>query len=440
MPSANAFKYQTVWTKEYQKSNWAQPVYPVIADLQFKDDLQIGDTVKRRYRTNPIFANDLASDGGYTPQYYVEGEESFTISKQKEASVTIVKPSVLHTDLDVTKSYGVQLSNAVWQDIEGDTLYAAYAGAGSTIDNGNFGGSAGDGITASISNVADIPVLAMEIYRGKNVVIDHSKRFGQLPYEDYGGMKTWIMPPQLWTVIEKYMIARITVTGDTVVANGYNGRFGQFECFVVNTLPFTTRLALSVNPTDGDTITIKGVTITFKSTVDAGTTAGQVKIASTVALTNTNLAAFLNAPNTTVADATNAGYNSLAAATISEGGFTISKAAALHGLVATADATGVTIYIKGVGKQTVSSVFTSGSNLFTVAKQCVQSLFVIAKNVCLAIRKEPEIYENPVSRKIARDYVMWTVYDNKVFQDQARAIIALSLAASAFNTYSNVHA
>jgi len=50
------------------------------------------------------------------------------------------------------------------------------------------------------------------------------------------------------------------------------------------------------------------VTITFKSTVDAGVTAGQVKIATTAALTVTNLVAFLNAPNTTVADAANAGY------------------------------------------------------------------------------------------------------------------------------------
>lgn len=212
MPTANTFKYQTIWTKEYQKSNWAMPVYPVIADMQFKDDLQIGDTVKRRYRTNPIFTNDLGSDGGYTPQYYVEAEESFSISKQKEATVRIPKPQVLHTDLDVAKSYGVQLANAIWQDIEADTLYTAYANAGSTIDDGNFGGTSGNGLTPSISNVADIPVIANEIYRGKNVVIDMTKRFGKLPYEDYGGMKTWILPPQLWSVIEKYMIARITVT------------------------------------------------------------------------------------------------------------------------------------------------------------------------------------------------------------------------------------
>ena len=41
MPSANTFKYQTIWTKEYQKSNWVMPVYPVIADMQFKDDLSV---------------------------------------------------------------------------------------------------------------------------------------------------------------------------------------------------------------------------------------------------------------------------------------------------------------------------------------------------------------------------------------------------------------
>lgn len=440
MPTNNTFKYQTIWTKDYQKSNWAMPVYPVIADLQFKNDLQVGDTVKRRYRTNPIFANDLGSDGSYTAQQYVENEESFTISKQKEASVRIPKPQVLMTDLDVAKSYGVQLSNAIWQDIEADTLYTVYNSAGSTLDDGSFGGTSGNGLSVSIGNIADIPVIANETFLGKNVVINNNIRFGKLPYEDYGGMKCWIVPPQVWTYIQKYMIARVTVNGDQYAVNGYRGNFGDFEVFVANTLPYTTRLALSVNPTDGDTITIKGVTITFKSTVDAATTAGQVKIASTAALTVTNLVAFLNAPSTTVADATNAGYNSLGSATISEGGFTTSKALALHGLVATDGTTYVDIVGKGWGKQTVSSSFTSASNAFTTAKQCVQSLFVIAKNVCLAIRQEPEIYENPVSGKVARDYVMWTVYDNKVFQDQARAIIKLSVAANGFTSYSNVHA
>lgn len=439
---ANTFQYKQIWTSTYQKSNWAMPVYPVIADLQFTAGLKLGDTVHRRYRSNPIVANDMGADGGYTVQNYVEADETYTISKQKEATVRIVKPTVLHTDLDVTTSYGTQLSNALYQEIDGDTLNAVRAGAGQAIDDGSFSGTAGDGLSVSISNIADIPVLAMEKFMGTNVVYSNNMRFGKLPYEDYGGLLTWIVPPQVWTVIQKYMLVRNTPSGDNAVTNGYMGQFGQFNIFISNSLPFTARLALATNPTDGDTITIKGVALTFKSTVDGGVTAGQVKIASTAALTITNLAAFLNAPGTTVADATNAGYNSLAAATLSEGGFTITKANALHGLVATANSTSLDIVMKGTGKVTVSASLTTASNLWTLAKQQVHSIFTVAKNVSLAVRQDPEIYENFVSNAVAKDYTMWTVYDNKVFRDQARASIDLAVRcdATSFTTYSNVHA
>jgi hypothetical protein len=441
---ANTFKYQTIWTKEYQKSNWAMPVYPVIADTQFKSELSVGDTVKRRYRSNPIFAKTPGSDGSYTVQNYVEAEESFTISKQREATVRIVKTELLHHDLNATKSYGVQLSNALWQEIDGDTLNAGRAGAGNSIDSANLGGTSGEGITVDLTNIADLPLIAMEKFRGTNVVYNSNMRFGKLAYDEYAGMLCWIVPPQVWTVIQRYLMARGTPLGDKVTTNGYEGRYGDFEVFVSNNLPFTTRLALSVNPTDGDTITIKGVTLTFKSTVDAGTTDGQVKIASTAALTVTNLVAFLNSTlEADVADATNAGYNGFGtASTVSEGGFTVRKSDALHGISATDGTTYLDILMKGTGKVTVSSSFTSGSNGFTAARQVVHSLFVIGKNICLAVRKEPDIYENPVSGAIARDYTMWTVYDNKVFIDQARAIIDLSVRsdATAFTAYSNVHA
>lgn len=421
------------------------PVYPVIADLRFQAGLEIGDTVHRRYRTNPIFANDMGSDGSYTVQNYKEGDETFTISKKKEATVRIVKHEVLMTDLDTAKSYGSQLSNALFNEIDGDTLYTAYANAGTTIDDGSFsGGTAGNGLAVSSANITDIPAGSMEVFTGKNVVYNKNLRFGKLAFEDYGGMLTWIMPPQVWTEITKYMLSRATVLGDQVVTNGYEGRFGQFECFTSNNLPFTTRLALSVNPTDGDTITIKGVVLTFKSTVDAGTTDGQVKIASTAALTVTNLVAFLNSGlKTDVADATNAGYNGFGtASTLTENGFVIAKADALHGISAVDGTTYLDIVMKGTGKVSVSSSFTSASNIFTVAKQVVHSILMVGKNISLAIRKDPSMYENPVPGAVSRDYTMWTVYDNKVFRDQARAIIDLAVlcSQSSFTAYSNVHA
>lgn len=438
---ANEFKYKTVWTKEYQKSNWAQPVYPVIADLQFSEGLSMGDTVKRRYRTNPIFSNDLSSDGSYSPQNYKEGEESFTITKQKEASVRIVKPDVLHTDLDITKSYGKQLANAIYNTIDGDVLNAARAGAGSTISAGDLGGTSGDGISLSIANIAELPLIAIEKFRGSNVVYDLNKRFGKLAYEDYDGLMTWIMPPQVYTWVDRYLMAKGTPLGDQVTVNGYSGVFGKFSCFVNNNLPFTARLALGANPTDGDTFTVKGVTFRFKTTAVAN---GDIELGGTAALTADNVVTALNALTTNVTNVYDAWVDGTD--TVTEGGFTIDKSRALQGISATDGTTYVDILMKGTGKVTVSNSFASALNGFSTATtaplQIVHSLFMIGKNVSLAVRQDPEIYENPVSGKIARDYVMWTVYDMKVFRDQARAIIDLLIRcdATSFATFTNVHA
>src|SRR5882672_10004144 len=146
---SNTFSYAQVWTGDFQKSNWAVPIYPVISDLQFSAGLKIGSTVNRRYRNNPIFAKTLGSDGSYSVQNYSEANQTFTISKQKEASVRIVEAEILHTDLNTTKSYGAQLSNAIYQEIDGDTLNTARAGAGQTIDSGTLGGTSGQGIALS---------------------------------------------------------------------------------------------------------------------------------------------------------------------------------------------------------------------------------------------------------------------------------------------------
>jgi hypothetical protein len=436
---ANTFSYKQVWTNEYQKSNWAVPVYPVIADLQFTAGLQVGDTVNRRYRNNPIFSKTLGTDGAYNVQTYSEANETFQISKQREASVRIVKPTVLMTDLNVTESYGKQLANAIYQEIDGDTLDACRANAGQTIDDGSFGGTAGNGLSVSISNIANIPVLAMEKFMGANVVYNTNTTFGKLAYEDYGGMLSWIIPPQVWTIIQQYFMARMTPGGDQVQTNGFKGQFGNFNLFVSTNLSMTARLALGVNPTDGDTFTIKGVTLRFKSALAAD---GDIVIGVDFGTTCTSVAAALNALTTTTA--TFQGFSS--SDTISENGYTIAKSDALHGLSATANSASVDIVLKGTGKQTLSNSLTSASNGFattaTAPLQIVSSIFMVAKNVSLAVRQDPEIYENPVSNSIARDYVMWTVYDNKVFKDQARAIIVLKIRAdnASFATYSNVHA
>jgi hypothetical protein len=307
-----------------------------------------------------------------------------------------------------------QLSNAIYQEIDGDTLNALRAGASTTLDDGSFGGTSGNALTVGIGNVADIPVMAMERFMGANVVYNSNLRFGKLAYGDYGGMLCWIIPVQVWSVIQKYMIARNTPQGDQATVNGYRGMFGDFNLFVSNNLPFCWRLDLGANPTDGD-----------------------IKIGATAADTADNTVAALTRsrprPPTTTRGSLRTPCRRTATPSLRPRRYTAWY---------TDGTTYVGLVLKGAGKQTVSTSFTSSSNAFTAAKQYVASLFTIGKNVSLAVRQDPEFWHDKVDGKIAENHVMWTVYDNKVFQDQARAHIVLKARAdaSSFAAYSNVHA
>lgn len=65
---------------------------------------------------------------------------------------------------------------------------------------------------------------------------------------------------------------------DSTLKNGYAGGFLGIGCYKNNNLPHTTKL--NKDPANGDTITINGVKITFKTTPS---TAGDVKVGSNLA-------------------------------------------------------------------------------------------------------------------------------------------------------------
>jgi len=162
MPSANTFKYRLL--NAYTEVEWAMPVYPSLRDMQFKDDLQVGDTGQTRYRSNPIFARTLVLTADYTPQYYVEGERVLLDRKQKEATVRI-RSRRCFTRTSVTESYGASSQTRSGKKSKA-TRSTPLISARTTID---------DGISAAPpersldrhQHIADIPVLAMEIYRGR---------------------------------------------------------------------------------------------------------------------------------------------------------------------------------------------------------------------------------------------------------------------------------
>ena len=404
---------------EYQMSHYREPVYQIFADSRLEPSLEKGQTVSRSYASD-VVVNDMGADGSYQTQAITDTAETLTIDKEKEASIYIKKLDVLQAHLPLKKKYGRKLGNALVNQIDGDVLLAVYQGAGTTLDDGDFSGTSGNGFTVTATNVATVFTTAMQKLRLKNVV--YNKRFKSsagMKLEVPEGMPSAAISPEILTYIELYLGGKDTLLGDQVSRNGYAGYFMGFELFVSNALPWTGSLAIATQPTDGDTVTINGVTFTFKTTL--GSTAGNVLIGASADTANTNLAALINAPGTTTSEGV---------------ALSATDQKLLKNITATADTTNnvMTVVASGWGTVVVSGTLTASADVWTTTKQILHNIFALSKSISLVIQKNPSLEENPVSGKIGRDYIAWTAYGSKVFKDQAPQIVEFAVNSSSFTS------
>ena len=140
-------------------------------------------------------------------------------------------------------------------------------------------------------------------------------------------------------------------------------------------------MALTTNPTNGDTLVVR-VTITFVSTLSAASGAGEVHIASTVDITRANLVEFLNNPTSSEAEATDTGYSSLSSAnqTTWFGMFD-------SGVVATNDNTAnTTLVVRGAGRLILSETLTDGTDAWS--KNFIHVYYGKRVRLMLLCRKE----------------------------------------------------
>lgn len=409
--------FKTVFSAEYQMSHFKEPVYQILADTRLESALTKGQTIARSFASD-VQVNDMGADGSYSTQAITDTQETLVINKEKEASIYIKKLDELQAHLPLKQKYGRKLANALINQIDGDVLLAAYQNAGTTLDDGSFAGTAGNGHTATASNIATVFTTAMQKLRLKNVV--YNKRFqGGMKLEVPEGMPIAVISPEILSYIELYLGGKDTLLGDQVSRNGYSGYFMGFELFVSNGLPWTATLELPTIPTAGDTLVLNGVTLTAAAD-GAASAAGEYSIQGTVDLGAASLVKLINGTGTPGADE----YIEVSAA----------NRRLLKNITATYDAATniLTLVSSGWGTVVVSETFTASGNIFTAGKQVLRSLFALSKSLSLVIQKEPSMEENFVSGKIGRDYIAWTVYGIKVFTDQAPMIVSYSVLSSSF--------
>lgn len=393
--------FPEIWAKEQQRIFYKENVAMKIADTSFRGEMSNGDTLNRPYRSsNAVQTYTRGTD--ITIDDKTDTNEQLVINRQFATGFYMDDFDKVQSNYDLISKYasddGVYLANQVDADVLGE-----YVNAASTVDDGSIGGTAGNGISLSTSNVLKTVSAAKKDLAKQNI-----------PLSDLFG----VISPEFEDILIQYGAGRDTTMGDGFNKDGAIMDFYNFRLYRSNQTSGSAVLGMATNPTNGDTITIEGVTFTFVSSI--GTTAGNVLIAGTVDGTRANLEALINSPSTTTANGVALADND----------------ARVFGNQVTAtnnDTTDeITVVYKGVGSITVSETLTAGGDTWAATSQKQHNLFGKKGAITLVMQSDarPQVKDEP--KKFGVNILNGVLYGVKTFADGAKQLVNVELNSSTF--------
>lgn len=412
----NTQTLKQVWFEEYQLTHYKQPVFRAITEEKMVEGkLQKGDTINWSYKSD-FYVNDMGADGSYATQAQTDTNETLVINTVKEVSFYEFQKDLEQAQYPVKVAYAQKAMNKIFLQLDADVLSAAYLGAANTITAADFGGSAvGVVLSSTGANIPQIFSTANLKLQLANVVYDPNLTFTKdVKLEKVVGMPVALISPQMYQALIIFLGGKTTVLGDKVSVSGHAGAYMGFNLFVSNALTWSSQVTIAATVTNGDTITINGMVFKF---VTSATNPGEITISGT---SQTILRSAINAPFTSVS-----GY---VAQTDNA-----TNRLKLAGLAISTFATNVATFTqKGIGNATITTSFTSGSNLLTTGLQLQHNIFGVSRSVAMVLQKYPELYVNPVSGKVGKDYVTWCYYGLKVFTYGTTQLIDVQIDTSNF--------
>lgn len=211
-----------VWAPEVQElAMWRLVARDIAKELSIPDG---NDTI------NYPYGNDLTA-GDYTPNSTsgavastdITGvNEQLVVSTAKYVSFKVDKVQRTAVFYNLENFYKDRAVKALAKAID-SAILAEYANAGSYIDAGDIGGTAGTSITPTTSNILDI-FAQIKVKLAENEL------------EDEGDLFMVMDPFYYATVLEKYMATNGFAVQDKAVVNGYKGRVLNFDIYTSTNL------------------------------------------------------------------------------------------------------------------------------------------------------------------------------------------------------------
>lgn len=210
------------------------------------------------------------------------------------------------------------------------------------------------------------------------------------------GALFYVMDPDRRALLTQIFVANGFKEGDLSLRNGFMGNVNGADFYMSNNLPATVNLTIAVNPTAGDTITIKGVTFVYQAVADA---AGEIVIGGNAAATQVNTRAAINGTGT--GDGTD--YFELEKRDRRK----LQNKHVVCGVFAVNVAT-----ITSAGKMAPSSAFTSGSNFF--GTETISLLHGVKGAIGLGMQIKPTHYVGKEPKRPEENRITYQMYGKKV--------------------------
>lgn len=375
------------WSARTQRLLKTKLVSREIANFEEQAVLRDGDMVHRPYYSD-VVVNNYTKGVDVTVQDVAATDEYLTVNKSKEVTIYIDAIDVKQNKYDAANKYIDRMTYALKKDIDGaflkEVLNAQYM-----ISDGDFGGTAGNPLTVSVSN-------AFALF---------TKTEAKMNANDIEDTKPWFfaITPDVKAAIQQTNLVNGFNQADaalrgTLKGMGYLGTWGNFNIFVSNNIAHSNTVTVS-SLAAADTLTINGVTITFAA---APAAAGECKPTAAA------LIGMINGVMATAGDFVD---------------FSASDRAKLIAVGASAAANGSDVDIITNGHVVYSQ---SGVTLWGEVAHCWAGQYGCTDMV---IQKDVEIQKNKEPKKTGYNYLAWTLYGVKTFVEGAKRCIDVRVAA-----------
>lgn len=373
-----------------------------IANLRFEPVLKYGASVTRvSYDISNVRVRTTVRGAGLTPDSITDSAELLTINIEKETLFHISDGEATQAGpMNPGTIIGGQVAVKIAVDLD-KRFFAEVLNAAVSFDTGNLSGLSANGVpfAETSTNVPIMVSMMPAALRRQNQMLSNLC----FVTDSYGaGLMT------------QYLLGKNIDLAGSTYANGYTGDISNAKMYVSENLTGTASLFLATQPTDGDTVTINGVTFTFKTVL--GAAAGNVLIGANAAAARANLVALINAPGTTTAQ-----------------GVALSAANALlltdtYSITATdvPASTKITITGIGAGAMTVAETLTALADIWSL--NCIHAYFGKKGAIDMVVQDIKEVDMRVTADRRGTNVFSSYLAGIKTFTDGSKKFLDVKLA------------